>query len=160
MPIRHRGSTRPRTLREKSRFADYVTTQMCFDPDTLRRWVIAHRERGIELPVLIGLPGEVSRHRLLELSVRIGVGPSLAFVRKHHGVRSLLSRRSPSDALYDELVATFDDSSLDVAGFHYYTFNHLLETWRWQHAKRGPSAGRTDEQCTPSGYVPGERATV
>ena len=30
-------------LREKSGLADYVVTQMCFDPDALRRWVDAAR---------------------------------------------------------------------------------------------------------------------
>ena len=84
------------------------------------------------LPVVIGMPGKVARRRLLEMSVRIGVGPSLAFVRKQRGLRSLLSRRSTADRLYKALAPMLEDPQLNVAGFHYFTFNQLLETWQWQ----------------------------
>src|SRR5262249_37819735 len=46
-------------LREKSTLADYVTTQLCFDPDALVRWVQETREAGISLPVILGVPGIV-----------------------------------------------------------------------------------------------------
>jgi methylenetetrahydrofolate reductase (NADPH) len=132
-----------RVLLEKSKLADYMTTQMCFDPEAVRRWIARQRERGIALPVLIGIPGKVHRTRLLELSVRIGVGPSLAFVRKQRGLRSLLTRSSTADKLFDALAPTLDDPQLNVAGFHYYTFNRLVDTWQWQRDRRaqtGPSA--------------------
>jgi methylenetetrahydrofolate reductase (NADPH) len=87
-------------LAHKSRFADYVATQMCFDPDALLAWISRHRENGMTLPVLIGTPGKVSRTKLLELSARIGVGPSLTFLRKQRGIRALLSRGSTADKLY------------------------------------------------------------
>jgi methylenetetrahydrofolate reductase (NADPH) len=125
-----------RVLLEKSRLADYVTTQMCFDPDAVRSWVMRQRERGIALPVLIGTPGKVARRRLIDLSVRIGVGPSLAFVRKQRGLRSLIARGSTADTLHDALSPMRDDPELNIAGFHYFTFNQLLETWRWQLEKQ------------------------
>ena len=65
-----------RALRIKSGFADYVTTQMCFGPAAVDSWLTRERERRMDLPVLIGFPGKVDRRRLLEMSVRIGVGPS------------------------------------------------------------------------------------
>jgi methylenetetrahydrofolate reductase (NADPH) len=122
-------------LEVKSRLADYVATQMCFDPDALRGWVARQRERGISLPVYIGIPGKVSRTKLLELSVRIGVGPSVDFLRKQRGLRSLFSRRSTADRLYDALQATVDDPQLEIAGFHLFTFNQLIDTFAWQREK-------------------------
>jgi len=41
-------------LERKALLADYVTTQMTFDGEVLVRWIRALRERGIELPVLVG----------------------------------------------------------------------------------------------------------
>jgi methylenetetrahydrofolate reductase (NADPH) len=147
-------------LREKSRYADYVTTQMCFDAEALRRWISGHRERGMALPVLIGMPGKVARRRLLEMSVRIGVGPSLAFLRKQRGIRSLLSRRSTADRLYRAMAPMLDEPELGVAGFHYYTFNQLIDTWKWQHEKYDASTGRRSSKEAPMGYVhPEERTT-
>jgi methylenetetrahydrofolate reductase (NADPH) len=129
-------------LREKCRFADYVTTQMCFDPDALRDWVVRHRERGLTLPVVIGMPGKVKRKRLLAMSTQIGVGPSLRFLRKQRGLLSLLSRRSTADRLYDAFAPMLDDPNLRLAGFNYYTFNQLVETWEWHQKKLDASDKR------------------
>jgi methylenetetrahydrofolate reductase (NADPH) len=128
----------------KSRRADYVTTQMCFDPDALRSWILDQRGRGMTLPVLIGMPGDVSAGRLLEMSARIGVGPSMAFVRKQRGLRSLMGlfRRSASDRLYDALAPAVGDPELGVANFHYFTFNQLIATYEWQQQKRGAGRAR------------------
>ena len=124
-----------RVLRYKSRLADYVVTQMCFDAETLRGWLVRQRERGMELPVVIGMPGKVTRRKLLSMSARIGVGPSLDFLRKQKGLRALLSRRSTADRLFDEVAPLLDDPRLAVAGFQYFTFNELLQTWEWHHRK-------------------------
>jgi methylenetetrahydrofolate reductase (NADPH) len=131
-----------RALRDKSRQADYVVTQMCFDPDALRAWILHHREQGMELPVVIGMPGRVARRKLLAMSARIGVGPSLDFLRKQKGLRRLLSRRSTADRLYDGVAPLLDDPQLAVAGFQYFTFNELVQTWEWHQKKHGvPAAG-------------------
>ena len=143
----------------KSRWADYVATQMCFDADALRGWVARQRERGISLPVIIGTPGKVSRTKLLELSVRIGVGPSVDFLRKQRGLRSLLSRRSTADRLYDALEDTLDDPQLNIAGFHLFTFNQLIDTWEWQREKHEAAAspekiGHSDDLRPTRGALP------
>ncbi len=131
-------------LHEKSRFADYVATQLCFDPDTLRHWLAEERRRGLELPVFLGMPGTVTATRLVQMSARIGVGPSVSFLRKQRGLSTLfgLFRRSASDRLYDALAPAVGDPGLGIAGFHYFTFNQLLATYEWQRGKRGPSAGQ------------------
>jgi methylenetetrahydrofolate reductase (NADPH) len=124
-----------RALRAKSRLADYVVTQMCFDAEALRGWIVQEREQGMDLPVVIGMPGKVTRRKLLRMSARIGVGPSLDFLRKQKGLRALLSRRSTADRLFDGVVPLLDDPRLAVAGFQYFTFNELLQTWEWHHSK-------------------------
>jgi methylenetetrahydrofolate reductase (NADPH) len=121
----------------KAAIADYVTTQMCFDADALLRWIRGLRDRGIELPVLIGMPGVVDRRRLLEVSIRIGVGPSLAFVREQRGFSHLVWRGSHAlDQLFDAIVPHLADAPLQIGGFHFFTFNRLVDTWRWDRDKR------------------------
>ena len=138
-------------LRQKSQHADYVTTQMCFDPNALREWVIRHREQGMTLPVVIGMPGKVKRKRLLTMSTQIGVGPSVRFLRKQRGLLSLLSRRSTADRLYDALAPMLDEPELNLAGFNYYTFNQLLETWQW-HQKKLEAGGKRPNRRKESGH--------
>ncbi|MHB1570853.1 MAG: methylenetetrahydrofolate reductase [Solirubrobacteraceae bacterium] len=133
-------ATLDQALLDKSRSADYVTTQMCFDPKALRRWIAAQREHGMKLPVMIGMPGQVAATRLLEMSARIGVGPSMSFLRKQRGLRSLLGlmRGSAPDRLFDVLAKEID-GPLGIGGFHYFTFNQLTATVEWHRAKRPAS---------------------
>jgi methylenetetrahydrofolate reductase (NADPH) len=120
-------------LEHKARLADYIVTQLCFDANTVLRWVDRIRERGIDLPVYVGAAGPVERRRLLEISTRIGVGPSLRFLRSQHGLTTLF--RSSADAavrFYDDVARELGDPRRAVAGFHFFTFNDLLGTRRWQ----------------------------
>lgn len=131
------SDTLARVLEQKSAFAGYITTQLCFDAQALVAWIRETRERGVRLPVLVGLPGVVDRRRLLEMSMRIGVGPSLAFLRKQRGLRNLLGPSSVTpDRVYDELASRVADRQLNIRGFHYYTFNQLMDTWNWEREKR------------------------
>lgn len=146
-----------RALADKSRHADYVATQMCFDPDALVAWVRRQRARGVTLPVLAGVPGKVSRAKLLELSARIGVGPSLSFLRKQRGIRALLSKGSTADRLYAKLAPAVDDPELNIAGFHIFTFNQLLETWQWQRAHDDARSSRARQAGRPRPFAEPEQ---
>jgi methylenetetrahydrofolate reductase (NADPH) len=132
-------------LQEKSHLADYVTTQMCFDPGAVRSWIVRQRENGLSLPVMVGIPGKVTRRRLVEMSARIGVRQSVSFLRKQRGIRRLLSGCSTVDRLYDGLAPTLTDRNLGVAGFHFFTFNQLVDTWEWYQRRDGVSASHASE---------------
>jgi methylenetetrahydrofolate reductase (NADPH) len=154
-------ATLDQALREKSPMADYVTTQMCFDPDALHKWAVRLRESGNTLPLLIGMPGKVSRKRLLEMSVRVGVGSSVSFLRKQRGIRALFGK-STADKLFDAFAPALTDAQLNVAGFHYFTFNELVETWEWHHEKLAKAAERLHwEDLQPArSYVHPEQRTT
>jgi methylenetetrahydrofolate reductase (NADPH) len=125
-------------LVEKSALSDYVTTQLCFDPDAVLAWIDDTRRRGVTLPVLVGIPGAVERRRLLKMAMRVGVGPSVGFLRKQRGIRNLLGlSASANDRLYDALAPCLADPQRNIGGFHYYTFNQLVDTWNWQVQKAG-----------------------
>jgi methylenetetrahydrofolate reductase (NADPH) len=123
-------------LERKSRLADYVVTQLCFDAEVLLSWLDDLRARGVALPLFVGVPGPVDRRRLIEVSARIGVGPSLRFVRKQHGLlrRLFTSPARSATRLYEQLDPHLGDRG--IAGFHLYTFNDLESTWRWVTERR------------------------
>ena len=139
------GETLDRTLGEKSVLADYMTTQMCFEASTVLDWLRSVRARGITLPVRLGMPGVVDRRRLLEISMRIGVGPSLTYVRKQRGILQLLRRStSIADKLFDALAPCVAEGELNIAGFHYFTLNQLIETWNWERDKQRAAAAAAE----------------
>lgn len=116
----------------KSRYADYLVSQICFDSFTTASWVKAVRARGIELPVYIGVPGAVDGTKLVRISMKIGLGESMRFLRKQHGVvGKLLTRYTPEDTCY-ELAPYLADPGYGVAGWHFFTFNEVAKTQRFR----------------------------
>ena len=129
-----------RSMLAKAEFSTYIVTQICFDPSATAIWMDAVWERGIRLPIYVGLPGPVPRSTLLRVCERIGVGESL---------RSLSAEETggPPEGNFDPETIVFGlDASLDgrqpnMAGFHVFTFNDLEGTERWRQEQRTRMAG-------------------
>ncbi len=120
-------------LRRKQRHADYVVTQLCFDAGALTRWMVAMRAAGIELPVVVGLPGVVERRKLAEISLRTGVGASLRYLRGHGRELAALvrSRRYDPTALTSAVAGALATQGLTAEGAHLFTFNQVEPTAGW-----------------------------
>lgn len=132
-PIIDDGTLR-RALLDKRPFATYVVSQMCFDPGAILAWVAGIRQQGIGLPVYIGLPGVVERRKLLQISLKIGVGDSARFLAKHTNLvtRFLKPGGYGPDGLVKELAPYVGDRDYNIAGFHIYTFNQVESTEKWR----------------------------
>jgi methylenetetrahydrofolate reductase (NADPH) len=130
------------TLREsmvrKEPYATYIVTQLCYDPETVLEWISDVRDRGVDLPVEVGIPGVMKYQRLLEISQKVGVGDSVKFLKKTTGilgfVRQLVGSRGTykPDKLIDGLAPYVADEAYDIRGLHIYAFNQTadLESWR------------------------------
>lgn len=121
-----------RAMTEKARYADYIVSQICYDPHTIIRWAREIRDRGVLLPVHIGIPGAVDVTKLLRVSLKIGLGESMRFLRKQHGVVTRLLSRYTPDELVEELSPHLLEDSLALAGWHVFTFNEIVGTVRWR----------------------------
>ncbi|MAJ29907.1 MAG: methylenetetrahydrofolate reductase [Gammaproteobacteria bacterium] len=121
-------------LEEKKDLADFIVTQMCFDAEILNDWMNQIHNKGIELPVWVGLPGVIERGRLLKTSLRIGVGDSLRFLRKKSQVATELMKSSiynPDDLVRD-ITEQIDINDSKLAGYHIYCFNQIETTEKWR----------------------------
>lgn len=124
-----------RALEEKTPYASYVTTQMCFTPDAISNWVAGLHDRGIGLGVFVGIPGVAELTKLISLSLRIGVGPSARFLSKNKSLAGRLVRPggySPDDLILG-LGPLLADPVAGILGFHIYTFNRVETTEKWRH---------------------------
>jgi len=123
-------------LQSKQPLAHYLVTQMCFDTRRLGTWLRDIRERGIVLPVWLGIPGVSDRAALLKTSLRIGVGDSLRFLKRKSAVVGHLMRTKnyTPDELLGGIAPMLVDDALNVRGFHVFCFNQVepFETWRAQ----------------------------
>jgi len=124
-----------RALHDKLPFASYVTSQMCFVPEAIEKWVRGLRDDGIGLGVYLGIPGVAELAKLISLSLRIGVGPSASFLSKNKSLAGKLVRPggySPDDLIVG-LAPLLADPAANVSGFHVYTFNRVDSTEKWRH---------------------------
>ena len=121
-------------LAHKAAFASHIATQICFDPNEIARWIARIRERGIELPIFIGMAGAVNRRKLIEVSLRVGVGPSVRYVSKYGGLVARLMRRGGyrPDAFVTVVEPYVANPDYGIAGFHVFTFNQVQTTEVWR----------------------------
>jgi methylenetetrahydrofolate reductase (NADPH) len=123
-----------RLLKEKQAYANYLVTQMCFDPDVMISWLRTIRQAGVTLPAWLGLPGVAEIPKLIALSLRIGVGQSVKVLKKQKGlIRKMISAKpyQPDDLLAG-LYPYLDDGELDIPGLHLFSFNNVERTERWR----------------------------
>jgi methylenetetrahydrofolate reductase (NADPH) len=122
------------TLLRKQTSADYMTSQICFAPDVVGTWLRSMRAAGVRLPLYVGMPGAVRRSKLVELSLRLGVGPSMRYVSKQRGLLGSVLRPGSFDpgAIVTGAARWLDEPGVDVAGFQVFTFNEVERTVAWE----------------------------
>ncbi|KRA37835.1 MULTISPECIES: methylenetetrahydrofolate reductase [unclassified Nocardioides] len=122
---------------DKRRHATQIVSNLTFDPAVLAAWVRRVRARGVDLPILVGLPGPVERVKLLRMASKIGVGESARFLAKNGGLFARMAAPGGYDPLrfLDRAAATLGRADMNVAGLHLFTFNQVAETERWRIAE-------------------------
>jgi methylenetetrahydrofolate reductase (NADPH) len=124
-------------LRAKAAFASYMTTQLCFDPLSIRSWLAERRAEGLALPVHVGLPGVAEPQKLLAISARIGVADTHRFLVKNTQFIARLIRSGGfyrPDGLLEGLAPVIADPASGIVDLHLYTFNAVDVTERWRQA--------------------------
>lgn len=121
-------------LRDKQRHANAMTTQMCFNPAALARWLTRMRAAGITLPLHLGVPGVAELTKLMTISARIGVAGSARYLKKNRRMVGHLMKGGSfgPDAFLEALAPTIADPTADVQALHVFTFNQVANTADWQ----------------------------
>jgi len=135
--------TLDRALADKAKLASYIATQICFDAPAIASWARKIKADGIALPIRVGMPGAVSRQKLLRISLASGVGESLKFLQKQQGMfwRFFVPGGYSPNKLIQGLKPVIGASDNNITGFHIFTFNELegTEAWRLKMLQRYPA---------------------
>ncbi|MEU2775737.1 methylenetetrahydrofolate reductase [Streptomyces sp. NPDC007162] len=127
-------------LKDKAPLATHITTQIVFDPKAILDWARELSNRGIGLPVYVGVPGAVHRQKLLRISSGLGIGESAKFLAKQQSLlwRFFVPGGYRPDKIIRALAPRLGKPDNTIAGFHVFTFNDLEPTEAWrQRAFRG-----------------------
>jgi methylenetetrahydrofolate reductase (NADPH) len=108
-----------------------VITQFGFDVDPVLKWLEAVRERGIDMPVRVGVPGPAGVRRLLSYAARFGVGTSTGIAKKYgFSITNLMGTAGP-DKFIHALDEGLDPERHGEVKLHFYTFGGLRATSEW-----------------------------
>jgi methylenetetrahydrofolate reductase (NADPH) len=123
-----------RALERKAPHASHIITQLCFHPSTTTAWARQVKLRGVDLPIRIGLPGAVTRQKLVRVSAGLGLGQSARFLSKQHSMlwRFFLPHGYRPDRLVERLAPALGRPANNLQGFHLFTFNELARTEAWR----------------------------
>ena len=125
---------------EQRGMAALIVTQFSFDPDRVLGWLAELRQRGISVPVRIGIPGPAGIKTLLRFAARCGVGASASVMAKYGvSIANLLGSAGP-DRLVDAFASGLNDSHGPVR-LHFYPFGGLRRTMEWIIAYRDRHRG-------------------
>ena len=59
-----------------------ITTQFCFDPQPVIKWLEVLESEQIDLPISLGLAGPTRLQSLIKYAIMCGVGPSISVLKK------------------------------------------------------------------------------
>jgi methylenetetrahydrofolate reductase (NADPH) len=122
-----------RALERKAPHASHIITQLCFHPATTT-WARQVKLRGVDLPIRIGLPGAVTRQKLVRISAGLGLGQSARFLLRQHSMfwRFFLPHGYRPDRLVERLAPALGRPENNLQGFHLFTFNEVARTEAWR----------------------------
>ena len=139
------GATLDQALAAKLRFALEaglqlsIVTQFCFKADPIVAWLRRVRNRGIEIPVRVGLAGPAGLITLARYAVRCGIGNSLHVLTEHPSFAKLLTEKGPEPIMRELATSLWGENGaqpLNVAGLHFYVFGGFNKTIDWINAER------------------------
>ena len=117
-------------LKEQANAGDIIT-QFGFDVDPLIEWIEAVRDRGIDIPIRVGVPGPAGVKRLLSYARRFGVASSAGIAKKYgFSLTNLLATTGP-DRFITELASRLDPARHGTVKLHFFTFGGLRTTAEW-----------------------------
>jgi methylenetetrahydrofolate reductase (NADPH) len=113
-----------------------IITQMCFDAAAITRWIERIRTLGIKLPVVVGVPGNVSMLSLGKFAGEFGFGDSYKIFKKDPLFLAQLSFEALKSGRHkpDKLLANLSKITSEehgIRGIHIYTFNNIDKTREW-----------------------------
>ncbi len=108
-----------------------IVTQMCFDVDTLISWIQEIRERGVYLPVEVGVVGRIKWDTFLKILGTLGIEDVFAFLKSKPKLAASLATGvitgfSPNDFLKE--LAEKNRADLNIGGISIFTLGNVTSS--------------------------------
>lgn len=124
---------------ERRGMTPFIVTQFVFDADIVLTWLKALRERGIEHPVRVGVPGPAGIAVLARYAALCGVSACASMWSKYGiSIGKLFGTAGP-DLFVDRLAAGLTEAHGKVS-LHFFPFGGIAQSVRWIEQYRSRAA--------------------
>lgn len=113
-----------------------LATQFCFEAGPVIEWCDSLVERGINIPVHIGIAGPAKLQTMIKFAIACGVGPSLRVLQKRaKDVTKLLLPFEPTEVLTDLAAHKAAKPDFNIAQVHFFPLGGIktCATWATEH---------------------------
>ncbi|KRG72471.1 5,10-methylenetetrahydrofolate reductase [Stenotrophomonas terrae] len=118
-----------------------IVTQFGFDADVVLSWLEELRQRGIQHPVRVGVPGPASVAALARYAAMCGVSASESVWSKYGvSIGKLLGAAGP-DKFVDRLASGLTEAHGEVS-LHFFPFGGIVQTLEWMELYRARGHSR------------------
>jgi len=98
-----------------------ITTQFCFDSETVINWANDIKNNGIDLPIHIGIAGPAKLQTLLRYSLECGVGASIKIIQKRAlDLTKLLLPYKPTTIISELANYKADNPDFNIDKVHFF----------------------------------------
>lgn len=115
---------------ERRGMAPLIVTQFAFDADIVLTWLTALRERGIDHPVRVGVPGPAGIAVLARYAVLCGVGACASMWSKYGVSIGKLFGTAGPDRFVERLSAELTPAHGQV-NLHFFPFGGIAQSVEW-----------------------------
>tara|TARA_B110000196_G_scaffold160746_1_gene138164 strand:+ start:813 stop:1676 length:864 start_codon:yes stop_codon:yes gene_type:complete len=109
-----------------------IATQFCFDAEVVKKWTDDIKEKGIDIPIHIGIAGPAKLQTLLKFSVECGIGASMKVLTKRaKDLTKLLLPYKPTQILNELAEYKSIDPKLNIEQVHFFPIGGIKQTVDW-----------------------------
>jgi methylenetetrahydrofolate reductase (NADPH) len=117
-------------LAEQERGGEIIT-QLTLDPEAALAWIARVRDRGIELPIRVGVAGPVSAGALLGLAHRFGARTADGVSERYGLEEAAPTAIATASRFVEALGSRLDPGRHGEVGLHVFSFAGLMTTSEW-----------------------------
>jgi methylenetetrahydrofolate reductase (NADPH) len=109
-----------------------IATQFCFDAEVVKKWTDDIKEKGIDIPIHIGIAGPAKLQTLLKFSIECGIGASMKVLTKRaKDLTKLLLPYRPTQILNELAEYKSKDPELNIEQVHFFPIGGIKQTVDW-----------------------------
>ncbi|WP_424939863.1 methylenetetrahydrofolate reductase [Aliiroseovarius sp. S253] len=109
-----------------------LATQFCFEAEPVIAWANELAERGMNLPIHIGIAGPAKLQTMIKFAIACGVGPSLKVLQKRaKDVSKLLLPHEPTEVLNDLALHKAANPDFNITQVHFFPLGGIKTIANW-----------------------------